>query len=200
MPRFRNLKAQIRMLLEKDDWHTRSQELNVFAPLELLNPLLACLPQGGEITNRAAILFGEQIDRLTTEASGMEQARNMMRRLMWHMNEESGNIGWGIPEGFSAALAANRKLAEEFHRVLLSYIIDTGKDDNYCDHAPLRRSCYVAVETLLEAWPDLSTVHVRRALLVGQHDDPDALCRQAAQKALQTLQHKLIQQNIELPL
>ena len=54
------------------------------------------------------------------------------------MSEESGNIGWGIPEAFAECLAASPELAKTYHKILISYIVDLGFDDNYCDNDQLR--------------------------------------------------------------
>lgn len=37
-----------------------------------------------------------------------EQARRVLRQLIWNLNEESGGIGWGMPEAFGEILAHNR--------------------------------------------------------------------------------------------
>lgn len=125
-------------------------------PVRLANALLALLPLGGEVTARAARLFGEAVGRLAAGDEGeRERARTFIRRLMWHMNEDSGNIGWGIPEAFGESLAASALLARDFHRVLISYIVDTGHADNFCDQPVLRRSCYTALLRLAEVRPEL---------------------------------------------
>ena len=185
MPRFRQTKVQLREWLQHETWQELAASLDALPPEAVINPLLACLPLGEPVTSRAAALLGRHVNRLMNTSEGEETARTFMRRLMWHMNEESGNIGWGIPEAFGAILAANRKLAETYGRVLISYVLDTGHNDNFCDHAPLRRSCYRAVRTLIEAWPDLPEVAslgglAYRALRLGMEHDPDETCRQLA--------------------
>ena len=90
---------------------------------------------------------------------------------MWHMNEESGNIGWGIPEAFGEALAQSRPLADDFYRVLFSYIRNREGDNTWCDYAPLRLSCYRAVERVITAWPDLK--HEGLCVLHEARNDPD---------------------------
>ncbi|MFQ9869079.1 MAG: hypothetical protein ACLRWP_20725 [Bilophila wadsworthia] len=59
-------------------------------------PLVFLSALGGEATDRAASAPGKAVSRMADEH--IEEARNVVRRLMWHMNEESGNIGWGIPK------------------------------------------------------------------------------------------------------
>ena len=179
-PRFRTLKTTIRTRLQAPDWDGFARELDDVPARELVGPLFACLPLGGEATDRAASALGRAVSRLADEH--IEDARNVIRRLMWHMNEESGNIGWGIPEAFAEVLAQNRRLGDEFHAILFSYITNTGKEDNFCDNAVLRRSCFRAVERLALARPDLAP-KARGPLQAGLLDE-DLGCRELARKAL----------------
>ena len=152
-------------------------------PVRLANALLALLPLGGVVTARAARLFGEAVARLAAGDEGeRERARTFIRRLMWHMNEDSGNIGWGIPEAFGESLAASPLLARDFHRVLISYIVDTGHADNFCDQPVLRRSCYEALIRLAEAQPDLPGFVdlALPALQRAQTAESDPECRERA--------------------
>ncbi len=179
-PRFRALKTTIRTRLNDPDWNVFAEELDEIPARELIGPLFACLPLGGEATDRAAAALGKAVSRLADEH--IEDARNVVRRLMWHMNEESGNIGWGIPEAFAEVLAQNRRLGDEFHAILFSYITNTGKEDNFCDNAPLRRTCFRAAERLALARPDLAP-KVRGSFQAGLRDE-DAVCRELAREAL----------------
>lgn len=179
-PRFRTLKSSIRSRLESSDWPAFTQELEHVPARELVGPLFACLPLGGEATDRAAAALGRAVSRMADEH--VEEARNVVRRLMWHMNEESGNIGWGIPEAFAEVLAQHRRLGDEFHSILFSYITNTGKEDNFCDNAVLRRSCFRAAERLALARPDLAP-KARGPLQAGLRDD-DPICRELAREAL----------------
>ncbi len=147
---------------------------------EATGPLLSFLLLGGEMTHRAAYVLGLSLASLAEKKP--EDARNILRRFMWHMNEESGNIGWGIPEAFGATLVHSEKLAKEFSPILLSYIMDTGRDDNFCDHAILRRSCYVAVAGLVAARPALCEKVI--PWLVKGLQDEDTACRGLAAYAL----------------
>lgn len=186
-PHFHAVKADVRRGLaeERDeDWLACLARLEERPAREIVNPLLACLPLGGRSTRRAAAALGRAVARMAGEDS-LEAARNMVRRLMWQMNEESGNIGWGVPEAFAEILACHPRLAEEFHRILLSYIRKTDKDDNYCDHAVLRRSCFRAAGRLAQARPELAATG-RDALVAGLSDE-DPECRQEAAAALHIL-------------
>ena len=136
-----------------------------------------------EISHRAAKALGVTTARIFDE--NPETGKNIIRRYMWHMNEDSGNIGWGIPEAFAETLAASPKLAKEYAHILISYIMDLGHADNFCDHAPLRRSCYWAVGRLAEAHPEL--VQKSRQWLLKGLEDEDEICRGMATWALSKL-------------
>ena len=184
MPRFRSLKVLVRSWFRSSEWtkeHPLPPECSEegVSTLSLVNPLFACLTEGGDMTDRAAYALGGVMARLYEESH--EEAKNIVRRFMWHMNEESGNIGWGIPEAFGETLAQSAPLAENFRRVLLHYVYDApeGKSTSFCDHAPLRISCYKALARLLEARPQ----YVLEAMPVLRHSaefETDEACRDAA--------------------
>lgn len=180
MARMRTRKQQLREWLQSPDWKGHLAALAALDARETAGPLLSFLLLGGDMQARAAVGLGVSVAGLAETEP--EAARNILRRLMWHMNEESGNIGWGIPEAFAEILARNQRMAKEFHTVLLSYIMDTGRDDNFCDHNVLRRSCYWAAGRLAQSWPQLC----QRALpwLARGLEDVDVPCRGMAAWAL----------------
>jgi hypothetical protein len=51
-----------------------------------------------------------------------DYARVIMRRLMWSLNDESGGIGWGVPEAMGEIMALSDLLAGEYQKILVSYI------------------------------------------------------------------------------
>ena len=155
-PRFRTLKTTIRTRLQEPGWDDFAKELDEVPARELVGPLFSCLPLGGEATDRAASALGKAVSRMADEH--IEEARNVVRRLMWHMNEESGNIGWGIP-----------------YTTLF-------RSDNFCDNNVLRRSCFRAVERFALARPDLAS-KARGPLQAGLRDE-DPVCREIAREAL----------------
>jgi len=180
MARMRANKELLRAALGAPDWRERLEQLAVDAPKEFVGPLMSFLLRGGTPAGRAAAALGACVAAVAREAP--EDARVIMRRFMWHMNEESGNLGWGVPESMAETLARSPLLAKEFSRVLLSYIRDTGREDNFVDHAPLRCSCYWAVGRLLQAMPEFA-VNVLPLLRAGLQDE-DVPCRGMAAWAL----------------
>ena len=106
----------------------------------------------------AITCMGAQIARLAEE--NMEEARIMMRRFLWSLNDESGGIGWGAPESMAAEVMCNHAaLAEEYVHMLISYMREDGdelhQDGNYIEHPLLQRGLLWAVARLAECKPEL---------------------------------------------
>ena len=58
--------------------------------------------------------------------SDFESARIVMRRFMWMLNDESGGIGWGIPEVIGEVCAAHPQIAQEYSHILVSFMREDG--------------------------------------------------------------------------
>lgn len=172
-------KKRLRLLLRSPDWTNHLYEI-ADGGIANVGALIACLPLEPGLMHRAAKALGLTIARIAEK--NPEAARNIMRRFMWHMNEDSGNIGWGIPDAFGETVAQSPFMAREYAHILLSYIMDLGMADNYCDNDALRRSCYWAIGRLAESRPDI--VEKERPWLVKGLLDPDSLCRGYAAWAL----------------
>lgn len=186
MAQFRALKTTLRAALACPDWYEQATPLLEQYGHQCVGPLFSFLLLGEAMTGRAALCLGEVV--ATMAEKNMESGRVIMRRFMWHMNEESGNIGWGIPEAMSACLVAHDGLAREFHRILLSYIRDRDGDSNFCDYAPLRRHCFWAVGDFVSKRPHFIiqsglVAALFEALETGL-DDEDNSCRAYATWAL----------------
>jgi len=118
-----------------------------------LGPLFSLLLDKEPILRwRAVTAFGAAMAAIA--AARLEDARDVWRNLMWRVNEESGNIAWGIPECMGETLAVCPALAADYHRILLSYVQELEGDCTYIDHAPLRQGAWWAVARLAEAAPD----------------------------------------------
>lgn len=172
-------KRRIRSLLEADNWQENLAEI-VSQGLPATGALFSFLAHDPLLMHRAARALGILIAKINE--SDPEAARNLVRRFMWHMNEESGNIGWGIPDAYAETLFASPALADTYSRILNSYIFDLGFDDNFCDHDILRRDCYWAIGRLAEARPELA--EQARPWLVRGLADADPICRGFAAWAL----------------
>ena len=179
MAAFAGNKRKFAAWLRQDDWQSRLPEIAA-GGASSVSPLFSLLPGDPLLSHRAARALGLALAKLAEMEP--EKARVAIRRFMWHMNEESGNIGWGIPAAFSEALAASPLLAKEYNSILQSYIIDLGFDDNYCDHDILRRECYWAIGNFATHRPDLA--EKSRPWLLKGLQDRDEICRGIAAWAL----------------
>lgn len=182
MARMRSAKKRLRELLAEPDWKASLEEI-VSGGSENVAALFSFLLLAPEKMHRAACALGLLVAKLAKEDP--DYAKNIVRRFMWHMNEESGNIGWGIPDAFAETLANSEYLAKTYSSILISYIMDLGYDDNYCDHDILRRECYWAVGRLAQKFPQLAE-KARPWLLKGLTDKDD-ICRGMAAWALAQL-------------
>ncbi|MCR5813280.1 MAG: HEAT repeat domain-containing protein [Desulfovibrio sp.] len=187
MARMRQAKQAIRQILEDPSWRSRLDEI-VAAGATSVGPLFSFLLLDPLMRHKAALALGLTVATMAEHEA--EKARNVVRRYMWHLSEESGNIGWGIPEAFAETLVASPLLTREFHRILITYVIDLGREDNFCDHDILRRSCYWACGRFAEVRPELC-LGWRPWLLKGLADS-DCICRGMAAWALGKLPKDLM--------
>ncbi len=187
MANFSAQKKALRSWFKNAEWNREPplpDAYPVHTGMALVSALIACLPEGEPVAPRAAYCLGLVVNAMYEgeDSAGHENAKTVIRRLIWHMNEESGNIGWGIPEAFAEILAQNKNLAHIYHPVLFSYIrkIDENAtaDSNFCDNALLRRSCFLAAERLLEAWPEYAA-KAQKSIEDGLADE-DPECRSIA--------------------
>jgi HEAT repeat protein len=54
--------------------------------------------------------------------AGLEPVRELLRRVLWLMNDESGGIAWHGPEVLGAALANVPRLCDEFGAIVASFL------------------------------------------------------------------------------
>lgn len=156
MSRFRRLKEALREVLAREDFEEALRAYDA-PPDTLTSPLFSLRLDRDELVRwRAATGLGVMAARLADETP--EKARVLMRSFMWQMNEESGNLGWGIPESMAESMVRHAGLAKEFHTILASYIYTSpDRDGNYLDHAELRRGVYWGLGRLAEVRPQMVT-------------------------------------------
>jgi len=118
---------------------------------ETLRPLLSLLSEPGEeLRMRAVKALGIQVARLADEDG--DAAREVMRRLIWNLNEESGSSGWGAPEAMAEIMANHPGMAGEYAHLLVSYMHPGG---NYLEHSLLQRGLLLGLGRLAEIRPHL---------------------------------------------
>ncbi len=117
-------KALVRSFLDSRDFEEALQTAGL-TTAKIINLLLGFLFETNELARcRAVRGLGLTVSALARK--DLDAAREIMRRLMWSLNDESGGIGWGAPEAMGEIMAENENLALEYHRILVSYIDEHG--------------------------------------------------------------------------
>ncbi|MBU0988503.1 MAG: HEAT repeat domain-containing protein [Proteobacteria bacterium] len=147
----RNLKKKIHQILVQDDFAEGLAAIRRYPARQAINPLFSFLFSSDEFVKwRAVIAMGDVVAGLAEE--DLESARNVMRRLMWNLNDESGGIGWGSAEAMGEIMARHARLAEEYACILISYIRPAG---NFIEHELLQRGVLWGLGRLAWARPRL---------------------------------------------
>jgi hypothetical protein len=110
----------------------------------------------------------------------MESARDLMRRILWNLNDESGGIGWGSAEAMGEIMSRHPGLAAEFDSILFSYLDPRA---NFIDNPDLQQGILWGIGTYAAAAPDRLTGG-RAASIVPFLKDPDPVKRAYAVRAL----------------
>lgn len=196
MSRFRRVKKEVRAILISEDWQTRLSELEQWPPGELVPPLLNLrLDKDESVRWRSVIAFGLSAARMA--GVSMEKVRILMRTCMWYMNEESGNLGWGIPHFMAEAMVNNETVAKEYHKILASYIFcDEKCDGNFLDHPELRRDVFWALARLAGKRPELVSPWER--FLIAALDETDPYNRAYAAWGLGVVKAVAAKEKLEL--
>ena len=149
--RGRELKERVRDALMSDNRAQGVAELVELPARQVVNPLFSFVCST-DLTVRWRAVTAMGVVMATLAAADMEAARVVMRRMMWQLGDESGGIGWGIPEAMGETMALHEGLAEEYAHMLVSYI---QKDGNFLEHAPLQRGVLWGLGRLAQARPSL---------------------------------------------
>lgn len=137
----RQIKRKVLEILALPDLDDVLTGLEKFAAKDCVNALFAGICRSEELLRWHAIsAMGVAVDRLAVQ--DMEEARIIMRRFLWSLNDESGGIGWGAPESMAEVMHHNRRLAEEYIHMLVSYMQEDGEelfqDGNFLEHETLQ--------------------------------------------------------------
>ena len=108
----------------------------------VINPLFTCLCNTQPVIRWHAVsMFGRVVQGIAKQ--NLEDARVVMRRFLWMLNDESGGIGWGVPEAMAEVMCNNDTLAEEYVNMLVSYTLDDGpeihQDGNFLELPQLQQ-------------------------------------------------------------
>jgi len=107
--------------------------------------------------------------------NNLESVRELLRRLEWLMNDESGGAGWHSPEAMAAIVVTVPAFIDDFGLLMGSYLNDE----------PLRRGAHWAVSAIAKMRPDLFLDRVDE--LMGSLNSADPYVRGYAVIALASI-------------
>jgi hypothetical protein len=147
----RNIKREVLNFLGQDDFEKNLEDIHKFPPKKVVNALFSFLVTTNQtIKQHTIIAMGEVVSRLAED--DIESARIVMRRLMLSVTEESGGIGWNTPEAMGEIMARSEQLANEYHKILISYTVGGG---NELDFEGLQKSVISGLKRLAEVYPNM---------------------------------------------
>jgi hypothetical protein len=154
----RKIKNEVLALLQGQDLASIVESLHGYPPKDTVNALFSAICRDNPHVHWFAVsCMGEAVARLAEIE--MEEARIVMRRFLWSLNDESGGIGWGAPESMAEAMCRHAGLAEEYVHMLISYMREDGpdicQDGNYIEHPLLQRGLLWGVARLSDSRPRL---------------------------------------------
>ncbi len=169
------------------EWLTQGEEgiskILSLPPRQVINPLIGALLHPDEsIQQQAVSVIGRVVKELAEQ--DLEGARIIMRRFMWMLNEESGGIGWGVPQAMAEVMVQNPLLAREYLTIFLSYLWEEG---NYLEFSPIQ---YEVLKGLLRLIPRYKEDLIRAGApdhLKKLLSSPDEKVRELASLALKRL-------------
>jgi hypothetical protein len=148
----RALKNTVGRAIEHSAHYHVLLELSGGSPISLINALFSFLYHKDPVIKwNAVTAMGKAVSTLAE--TDMESARNIIRRLMWNLNDESGGIGWGSAEAMGEILVRNSRLAREYAPVLLSYTMEEG---NFQEHPLMQRGVLWGIGRLYEEAPEMA--------------------------------------------
>ncbi|MCE5335108.1 MAG: hypothetical protein LLG06_11050 [Desulfobacteraceae bacterium] len=144
------LKRLVRSALDSADFEDALRGLEA-PPERLIGPLISLLCATDDLVRwRAVRAIGITVAGMAEDSP--EAARDIFRRLMWSLNDESGGIGWGAPEAMGEIMAESAVLSCEYYRILLSYIDESG---NPLENDLLERGVLWGIGRLARSRPEL---------------------------------------------
>ena len=154
----RKLKKEILAGLEHNSLQENQIYLNALAAKDVVNVLFSAICRDEPIVKWHAVsCMGATVARMAE--ADLEQARVVMRRFLWSLNDESGGIGWGAPESMAESMCSSHQLALEYHHMLISYMRGDGpevhQDGNFLEHPFLQRGLLWGIGRLAEQNPEL---------------------------------------------
>ncbi|WP_446011247.1 DVU0298 family protein [Candidatus Electrothrix sp.] len=149
----RAIKQHVLRVLKQNDLAEIETELVQFQEKELVNALFFGICHPDELIRWHAIsVMGRAVARLADQ--DMEEARIILRRMLWSLNDESGGIGWGVPESMAEIMYRHDGITKEYIHMLISYMRPDGEeewqDGNFLEHEILQQGLMWAMGRLAQ--------------------------------------------------
>ncbi|SRR5579883_35579 len=104
------------------------------------------------------------------EAMGDAQVRELLRRFVWLLSDESGNVPFGVPEAFGEVLVARPEFQEEF----LPLLCALAYDPECSQTGPIEQGVYWALGRVGQPVVTCSPEAVEAVMQAAQqHPDPE---------------------------
>ncbi len=149
----KEIKKELSGLIKRGDFKEISQWLDSYPRGKIIKVLFSLLLASDELVRwRSVTVLGIVIENLALQ--DISRARVFLRRCMWMLTDESGGIGWGVPEVMGEVLSRSEVLAREFSSILVSYVIEEeDRPDNFLEYIPLRRGAWWGVARMSQGVP-----------------------------------------------
>jgi len=173
-------KQEIEAAVAAEDWEAlrRLARERVSTVLRCLVARLYSRDDGAKW--RAVRALGE----VAAEPSALsgQRAAELMRRFVWALNDESGNVPYGVPEAMGEILAVRPELQPAFLPILCSLLTQNQMSQT----GPIERGAVWAVGRIGPAAARRSP-EIVDALRRAAETHPDAAIRQAASRSLASI-------------
>jgi hypothetical protein len=147
---YKNLKKEIKQAIKSQIPENIISDFKQYRFKQLTGPIKGLLfDKDPLIRFRAIELMGLAAK---TKSENTEQIRDLMRQLMWNLNEESGGIGWGSVEAMAETASQNKIIFDEFYKIIISYA--DPESSSFLDHEDLHPGAAWAVGRLLKEHPE----------------------------------------------
>ncbi|PID42580.1 MAG: hypothetical protein CR981_02430 [Proteobacteria bacterium] len=121
------IKREVVQILKREELVDVHHGLDAYRPKDLVSPLFSSLCHIDELIRWHAISALGRVVATIADTS-LEESRVIMRRFLWMLNDESGGIGWGVPEAMAEVMLQQDRLAREYLHMLVSYTLDDGPE------------------------------------------------------------------------
>jgi len=186
-------KESIIKCLQGEPLDTVLAEVMQRPPRRAISTLIPLLLHGEEKVRWHAVSALGAVTAALAETNP-EAARNIVRRLMWNLNDESGGIGWGAPEALAEIMAVHGGLAGEFGHMLVAYM---RPDGSYLELPALQRGLMWGLGRLAETRSDVLRTRDAPVYLRPYLDSEDAEVRGLAARALGLLKVDEVKERLD---